>query len=215
MKHLGNTLQCDNSMDHDLNIKRAKFIGKMHSLGQEFHFCSPVVLMRIYNIYCCSFYGSSLYDLFSATLERLYTSWNIAARITFKVPNRTHRYLIEEITDSLHPKVMLSSRFVKFSKTCLNSQKQGVRLLASLAHSDQRTSFGRNLYSIALAVNMDIKDLSSNKVKKLMKYRSVPETEQWRVSLLKELLGAKFGQNFDLPLNQQELDNILDFACTS
>ena len=176
MKHLGNTLQCDNSMDHDLNIKRAKFIGKMHSLGQEFHFCSPDVLMKIYNIYCCSFYGSSLYDLFSTSLERLYKSWNIAARFTFKVSNRTHRYLIEEITDSLHPKVMLSSRFVKFSRTCLNSQKQGVRLLASLTHSDQRTSFGRNLYNISLAVNTEIKDLSSKNVKKLMKYSKVPET---------------------------------------
>ena len=48
-----------------------------------------------------------------------------------------------------------------------------------------------------------------------MKYSEVPETEQWGVSLVKELLGAKFGQTFDLPFNQQELDDLLDFACTS
>ena len=36
--HLGHILQNDNSMNIDCNIKRGQFIGKVHSLLQEFYF---------------------------------------------------------------------------------------------------------------------------------------------------------------------------------
>ena len=38
VKHLGNILQCDNSMKIDCAMKRGRFIGKVNSLLQEFHF---------------------------------------------------------------------------------------------------------------------------------------------------------------------------------
>ena len=93
LKHLGNMVQCDNSMELDVGIKQAKFIGKIHSLNQDLHFCCPELLIKLYNIYCCSFYGSNLFDLFSTTLERLYRSWNIAVRIAFKLPYTTQVHI--------------------------------------------------------------------------------------------------------------------------
>ena len=44
VKHLGNILESDNSMKHDVAVKRGKFIGKVNSLLQELHFADPVVL---------------------------------------------------------------------------------------------------------------------------------------------------------------------------
>ena len=58
LNHLGNTLQSDNSMKIDITAKRAKFIGKVVSLNQEFHFCNPDVVTKLYNIYACSLYSS-------------------------------------------------------------------------------------------------------------------------------------------------------------
>ena len=46
VKHLGNTLQCDNTMKMDMSIKRGKFIGKLSSLQQEFHSVEPQVFVR-------------------------------------------------------------------------------------------------------------------------------------------------------------------------
>ena len=43
LKHLGNILQCDNSMKIDCSVKRGKFIGKVNSLLQEFHYVDPSV----------------------------------------------------------------------------------------------------------------------------------------------------------------------------
>ena len=33
--------------------------------NQEFYFNSPDVILKLYNIYCCSFYGSSIWNLSS------------------------------------------------------------------------------------------------------------------------------------------------------
>ena len=63
LKHLGNVMQCDNSMKIDCSVKRGKFIGKINSLLREFSFCDPKIKVKIFNIYATSFYGSGLWDL--------------------------------------------------------------------------------------------------------------------------------------------------------
>ena len=93
VKHLGNILQCDNSMTTDCTVKRGVFIGKVNSLFQEFSFVDPKVKMKLINIFASSFYGSGLWDLFSSACERLYKSWNVAVRLGFGVPPTTHRNL--------------------------------------------------------------------------------------------------------------------------
>ena len=52
VKHLGNIIQSDNSMKHDVAVKRGQFIGKVNSLLQEFHFVNPDVFMKLLNVYC-------------------------------------------------------------------------------------------------------------------------------------------------------------------
>ena len=56
LNHLGNMIESDNSMKIDISMKRAKFIGKVNSLNQEFYFASPEVKSRLYEVYCCNFY---------------------------------------------------------------------------------------------------------------------------------------------------------------
>ena len=87
-------------------------------------------------------------DLFSADCDRLYKAWNVAVRHAWNVPNTTHRYLIELISGSLHPKVMLASRYTGFVKSLLTSPKYPVRVLARLCATDNRTVMGCSLSQI-------------------------------------------------------------------
>ena len=103
-------------MNIDSDNKRFTFIRKASSLTQEFHFSSGDMKMKLMNIYAMSLYGSCLWDLFSDKSERLYKAWNVGVRIAFNVSRLTHRYLIEPISNVLHPKVILSSRFIDFKK---------------------------------------------------------------------------------------------------
>ena len=163
----------------------------------------------ILNIYSTSFYGSGLWDVFGASCEKFYTSWNMAVRNIFNLPWTTHRYWIENISNCLHPKVMLCSRYVKFHQSLISSKKSSVRFLSRLLENDRRTVFGRTLSHIKskceVATN---KELSANLVKSKMKYFSVPEVEQWRADPLHELLLARQGHlGIDI-FTREEIDCI-------
>ena len=104
LKHLGNILQSNNLMSKDCSYKRAKFISKVHSLNQEFHFADPQTILKLYDIYVCDFYGSNLWDFNSADVQRLLNSWNVSIRILFNLPRNTHRYSIETVSGVPHIK---------------------------------------------------------------------------------------------------------------
>ena len=65
-------------MKQDMAMKKGNFIGKVNSLAQEFHYATPDVFLTILNIYCTSFHGSGLWDLFSKESESLFKSWNVS-----------------------------------------------------------------------------------------------------------------------------------------
>ena len=60
--------------------------------------------MKLINIYATSFYGSNCYNMYSNSCDRLYRAWNVAVRQVYKVDRTSHRYLIEAISETLHPK---------------------------------------------------------------------------------------------------------------
>ena len=148
VKHLSNKLQSDNSMRQDILMKKGKFVGKINSLAQEFHYASPEVFTKIINIYCTSFHGSSLWDLSSKDCEGIYKAWNVSMRLACNVPRTTHRYLIEAISDCLHLKVMLASRLVKFHNALKGSDKMGIRLLAGISENSSWQESQKNCRGI-------------------------------------------------------------------
>ena len=147
-------------MTVDCDIKRGKFISKIHSLAQELFFASPEVIMKLFNVYTTSFYGSNLYNLFDKSCTRLYTAWNCAVRQAFHVNNLTHRYLIETISQSLNRKVFLSSDLIKFAQSMESSKKPSVRLLSNLFKNDKRTTYGQNWNAISKSCLVPVKDLT-------------------------------------------------------
>ena len=197
-------------MKRDLAIKKGKFIGKVNSLSQEFHYVSPDIFIKILNIYAVSFPGSCLWDMFSADCDRLYKAWNVAVRMAWNVPNTTHRYLIESLSQSLHPKVMLASRYVNFVNSLNSSPKYVVRVLAASCSSDLRTVIGRTLHQLEVECNCERPGLNSMMIKRILKYFPVPGEEEWRLTILRELVDMQI-PGFSL----EEVQEIRDFICTS
>ena len=215
VKHLGNILQSDNSMKRDVAVKRGKFIGKVNSLLQEFHFADPAVLVKLLKVYCTSFYGSSLWDIYSSDVDRLYKSWNVSIRNIFNVPYTTHRYLIEPMSDCPHPKTMLSSRYVKFAQSLVSSSKPSVSYLARLVRNDNRTLMGRTLSKMSRETDVDKASMTSSIVGKSLKYFPVPGDQMWRIDILKELLCVKRQLLSIDGFNFAQNNNMIDFLCTT
>ena len=81
-KYLGCQIGPKNcGLTQDLMKKRALYIIKVNELNQEFYYAHPLTKVEINNIFNTHFYGSQLWDLFSADDNRLEKTWNISQRI--------------------------------------------------------------------------------------------------------------------------------------
>ena len=218
VSHLGCTLESNNSMKSDISLKRGKFIGKVHSLMQEFHFASKDVLMKLIDTYTTSFCGSPLWDPLSADCDRIYRSWNVTIRNIFGVDRTTHRYLIEPLSKSLHPKVMLLSRLDGFYKAQLKSPKMTVRFLIKIAENDKRTVLGRTLDFLCVKCGLkatEVDKLIPHMVKSKMDYMEIPKHEQWRIPMIEEVLRIREGSGYIPGFTSTEVDEILLNICCS
>ena len=119
----------------------------------------------------------------------------MAVRHAWGVPNTTHRYLIEEISGSLHPKVMLDSHYIGIFNSMCTNPKYSMRVMARIIGTDMRTVMGRTLHNLKLECNVNpTEDLSPALIKKSMKYSAIPEVEEWRVPLALELKDIREGK---------------------
>ena len=218
VNHLGNVLEMDSSMRSDMALKRGRFIGKVNSLLQEFHYVDSDLLMRLINVYATSFYGSCLWDLRSKDAEKLYTSWNVTIRNVYRLERRTHRSLIEPLSGCLHLKTMLSSRFVKFHQELLKSSKFCVRFLARLQERDLRTITGKQLYYIARECNLtgtSIENLTPRRVKDTMRYEPAGPASEWQIKVGQELQRAKRNETVIPGFSADEIEDMLAYICTN
>jgi len=199
-------------MKIDCTLKRGKFIGKVNSLLQEFYFVKDEVIMKILNIYTTSFYGSGLWDLYSKEVDRLYKAWNVTIRKSLCIPNTTHRYLIEPLSGCTHPKVMLSSRLVRFRDTMMTSSKLMIRLLVRLFERDRRTVLGDNLGRIKQEVGMGL--LTPGTIKKNLKYSQIKPEDEWRISAVSELFEVRAESKTIDGLLASEVQHLIDLICS-
>jgi hypothetical protein len=184
--HLGITINRDGSLDHDLLCKRGEFISKVHSLRQELGDQSPEVFMRLVNVYLTSMYGSNTWDLFGPAARKLFISWNVLVRNTFKLPFATHRFILQEIESGPHLKVQLCKRFIKFYNQLKNNVKPEIRHLFNIQKYDFRSNFGRNCQYLCNELNSS--SIENINVSEVVMPIKTPEAESWRVPFLKDLL---------------------------
>ena len=215
LNHLGHIFECENNLSNDTSSINCKFIGKVNTIKQGFHFANPDVKVTLYDKYAASFYGSNLWNLFCHETEKVYSAYNISIRQAFNLPFATHRYLIQYLIDHPHIKIQFCSRFIKFVSNNDACKKPIIRLISALNKSDNRTVYCSNIWNISKECSVDQDMITSSIVKSNMQYFKIPSGEEWRPDLLLNIIFTKLGlfsvDNFDV----EELDDILEFLCTS
>ena len=87
-------------------------------------------------------------------------------------------------------------------------------MLAKLNASDLRTVYGHNLRKIANLCGKNIDELSSQEVKNKVRYRNLPQDEEWRIPILKEMLFAR-ENNIEIEgLTKRDINQIINYVCT-
>ena len=108
----------------------------------------------------------------------------------------------------------LIGNFLNFIKQVRNSPKQVLRQLYSVTKNDVRSTTGSNLRNILLLTDLsNIDDLQPSTVSKI-KYKDMLDRDKWRIPLIKEVMDMKYCNTFPEGWTQEEMDEILEIACT-
>ena len=131
------------------------------------------------------------------------------------LPLRTHRYLLEPITEVSHVKLLLAKQFLGFLSQIRKSPKLlPIELLDAVMY-DVRSTTGYNLRRLMLLLNKTSVDQISVNDFKLIEYHPVSEEDKWKISFVKEITDVKFKQLDVDGFETEELEEILNFLCTS
>jgi hypothetical protein len=209
-KHLGHFLDNTScSIKKDMKVKRAMVIQKNNELCQEFFSCHPTSKLKVNQIYNSSYTGCQLWDLFCTEAEQLENSYNVSVRIMLGLPLNTHRYLIQPLANDIHVKQVFAKRFLQFCDKLEKSPKVAVRDTFEKVKANVKTTTGKNLVELGLLLNKPISDLSPHDAAR------VADEDKFRINIIKELIDVKHGKLEVEGFLDDELDQIVEFLCTS
>ena len=95
--HLGHELHQLGNMEHDADIKRAKFIQNSMEIRELFGFAHPVQVLKAVNIYATHFYGSMLWNLYGNGANKVFRFRNTCVKLSWNIPRWTHNYFVEHL----------------------------------------------------------------------------------------------------------------------
>ena len=91
--YLGHTIT-SNARDNITKSAKSSFWKSFNNLIAEFGKLSPFVISKLFNQYCCSFYGSPLWSISVTAAQALCVDWRKALRLMWRLNPRTHCDLI-------------------------------------------------------------------------------------------------------------------------
>ena len=127
----------------------------------------------------------------------------------------THRYFLEPVSGLKHHKFTLITRFLTFISRIEKSKKILPRVLLQAIKRDCRSVTGSNLRNILLLTRKDdISEIFESDIQQMI-YMPVPNHEEWRIEMLKELIDVKWGDATIDYFDDREITEIIEEICTT
>jgi hypothetical protein len=212
VKYLGIVLDCmlnDNAHYRKMLID---FYARCNAIFRTFRRFLPDVLMHLFDVHCCCFYGISCCSLLSKRALDLHVGWNKAVRPILRLPYRTHTALLPQIANKSHLKSIIHARFLTFAYNTFHSKNSIVRSIAISSIHNQCSLLGSNLYFVLSAHNLSVRDFVAASTVGARSIRrricSVDITDH-RVGFIKELLHRISTNHPDKDLFQE----LLEYLC--
>ena len=83
-----------------------------------------------------------------------------------------------------------------------------------MCESDLRTRYGQNLRNISDRCQTSLADLTIPEVKSKVRYRELPEEEEFRIPILREMLDARNNNTTVDGLSRKDMKDIIRYVCT-
>ena len=210
-KHLGHLLasgDCSFLVDPIIYDMKAKTNGILNS----FNYVSADIRMKLFNSFCSSYYGAVLCNL--NDVHAVDVAWRICARKILNISCRSRSYLLPALVNTLNARSEIEKRVLLFFVNGLNHQEETIRNFFNNCFINFNSTMSSNINSICRKYNFNnfkINMYSRNFIKSFFKNRT---PDDWRISMIKELLLVRDGQLIVNNYEKSDVLNILEHLCT-
>ena len=211
IEHLGHTIHKSGKQDEDCRQARAKYCEKSNEILSVFDFAHPRQKLSAIDIYCNSWYGAMLWDLYGDAAGIAFRSWNTTVKIAWGLDRATHTYIVDHLLTGNIPSVrqQITKRYIKFVNTLLSTVNPIISLLATLAVNSVQSTTGKNLANIREEYGMN--PFTTPRSNFVAVKASIPPEGQSNLMLLDEFLARRETESSDII---PEIDGLIHNICT-
>jgi hypothetical protein len=129
--HLGHVITNQLLDNDDILKRRNDFVGQANNVLCFFSKLKSSVVYKLFRSYCMSLYGCDIWLLSNTCVEDLCVSWRKSLRRVWRLPYRTHCYLLPLICESLSLEDEICRRSLNFIRECLCNSSRLVNAIAN------------------------------------------------------------------------------------
>ena len=171
-------------------------------------------LFEVNGIYNTHFTGAPLWNLFGKEADMFEKTWNVSVKNMFQISVKTHKYLIEPISNSPHLKSILIKRFLSFIEKIESGRKNTVKHILRVNSLDCRSTTGNNLRNILLLTNKSRIEQLTPRDANQIRYHPINTDDEWKINCILEIIET-LNSKMDIQCFEEcELKDMLDFLCT-
>ena len=219
VKHLGHTLYC-NILKGDCDRIISDFNMRVNMFHGDFGKLHCDIKSRLFKQYCCSFYGSQLYNLCSNDINMICRAWRVGFKRILGLPRTTHNRYLNIIGNTMQPVLSFAKRFVIFFSNALKSKNVIVSSLARnacTAKSSMGTNYRYICYSSCFNFNM-FKNYSNDRLLSIFYkncvglHTGLNYNDTSTCGVIIELLQIRDGY-LECYITPDEAQSILEYVC--
>ena len=203
-------------MNDDMRQKRATFIGRSTEVRETFGFAQPNQIIQAVQTYCFDMYGAMTWPLYSQRAKQVFNTWSTCVKLAWGVPRATHTYLVDNFLSGGIPSIRASvlARYSKFVNSVRSSQSLEVRVVASIASADIRSTTGSNLFNLEQEAGMKLTmDTMWEMRRVLLNIKTpVPKQDSWRVGCLRKFMSDRHSMQV-LGQDTEDLQEVINSLC--
>ena len=195
--HLGTVVGTGSECD---NVSKAvgNLVYRTNLIITRYGFCDRQILLKLFDSYCTSYYGSPLWDLSYKGIHSMEIAWRKCMRRLLHMNTRTRSRYIPLIVGKPDVYNQLLDRFARFHNQCCMSKNVKVRLVTQILPMSSST----------VADNL-----------RMLRYKrscteSISVEDVCTVNTINELYEISTGSLLS-PLSKQEAKSLMDLLATS
>ena len=212
--YLGNYIS-ENIYDRSIKQTVCAFNAKSNQIISDFSMLDCFSLHKLHTTYCMSLYGCEIWNYNSRYIDEMFIAWRKIMRKLFKLPNRTHNYIVCGIIECIS--IKLDRRLAKFVYSMLNSRNLTVFKLIRLFLQSDSSTFAENvrylMYKYEIPIFVWERDFS-DVIKYVHNKQVISPIQLSEVDSVKELCKMRDGVLFS-DLSKRDIQILIDVICIS